>query len=180
MRMALEAKNKLGFIDSTIPQPEDLSSILSQWTRCNSMVLSWIVNSLSPEISNSVIYTETASEVWNDVKDHFSQKNAPRIFEIHRSITNHRQENSSIASYYTILKGYWDELSSYTSVASCSCGATKTRNEERLMQFLAGLNEAYAPVRSNILLMDPLPTVNKAQALLLQDERQRSLRSDTM
>lgn len=49
--------------------------------------------------------------------------------------------------------------------------------EQRLMQFLAGLNESYALVRSNILLMDPLPTVNKAQALLLQDERQRSLYS---
>lgn len=38
-----------------------------------------------------------------------------------------------------------------------------------------GLNESYSIVRSQILLMDPLPTVNKAYALLLQEERQRSV-----
>lgn len=124
MRMALKAKNKLGFIDDSISQPAATSSDSSQWARCNSMFLSWIVNNLCSEISNSVIYTEKASDVWSDLKDRFSQKNAPRIFEIHRSITNHRQENSSISSYYTILKGYWDELSSYTTVTACSCGAT--------------------------------------------------------
>ncbi|KAL6291859.1 hypothetical protein ACE6H2_000001 [Prunus campanulata] len=179
MRMALDAKNKLGFIDGSITKPKDVSTKFHQWTRCNSMVLSWIVNALSPEISNSVIYTATAREVWDDLRERFSQKNAPRIFEICRAIANHTQGNSSIASYYTVFKGYWDELSSYISLTSCTCGASQTSmshiQEEHLMQFLAGLNESYFGVRSNMLLQDPLPTVNRAYSLLLQDERQRSL-----
>ncbi|BBG99051.1 wall-associated kinase 2 [Prunus dulcis] len=118
------------------------------------------------QISNSVIYTATAREVWDDLRERFSQKNAPRIFEIRRAIANHTQ-------------GYWDELSSYISLTSCTCGASQTSmnhiQEEHLMQFLAGLNESYFGVRSNMLLQDPLPTVNRAYSLLLQDERQRSL-----
>ena len=43
------------------------------------------------------------------------------------------------------------------------------------MKFLIGLNEAYTAVRGQILLMDPLPTVNKAHSLILQHERQRAL-----
>ena len=43
------------------------------------------------------------------------------------------------------------------------------------MDFLQGLNDSYASVRSQILLMDPLPSVPKAYSLFLQEERQRSL-----
>ncbi|KAB2603950.1 hypothetical protein D8674_038728 [Pyrus ussuriensis x Pyrus communis] len=40
------------------------------------------------------------------------------------------------------------------------------------MKFLMGLNDSYATVRSNTLLLEPLPTVNKAYSLVLRHERQ--------
>lgn len=43
------------------------------------------------------------------------------------------------------------------------------------MKFLMGLNETCAAIRGQILLMDPLLTVNKAHSLILQDERQRAI-----
>ena len=43
------------------------------------------------------------------------------------------------------------------------------------MGFLKGLNDSYASIRSQILLMDPLPSMAKAYSLFLQEERQRSL-----
>ena len=43
------------------------------------------------------------------------------------------------------------------------------------MQFLMGLNESYSQIKGQILLMEPLPTVNKAYSLLIQEERQRSV-----
>ena len=82
------------------------------------MVHSWIVNTLNPEISDSVIYYTIAHEVWEDLRERFSQRNAPRIFEIHREIAYHRQEQLSISIYYTKLKSLWDELASYNDVSS--------------------------------------------------------------
>lgn len=38
-----------------------------------------------------------------------------------------------------------------------------------------GLNESYAATRGQILLMDPLPTVSRTYALVLQEERHRSV-----
>jgi hypothetical protein len=79
MPMALSAKNKLGFIDGSLAKPaEDTSA----WDRCNNMVLSWILNSVSQEISFSIIYIESAQEMWNDIKERFSQSNGPRIFQL--------------------------------------------------------------------------------------------------
>lgn len=38
-----------------------------------------------------------------------------------------------------------------------------------------GINGAYAQARGNILMMNPLPTINHAYSLLLQDENQRKV-----
>ena len=63
MTMALIAKNKAGFVNGTIKPMEPSSPQYSSWKRCDTMVLSWIINSLSKEISASVIYLETTFEV---------------------------------------------------------------------------------------------------------------------
>ena len=43
------------------------------------------------------------------------------------------------------------------------------------MQFLMGLYDGYDRVRSQILLFDPLPSVNKAYSMLLKVESQRQV-----
>lgn len=45
--IALSAKNKLGFIDGTCKISEPNSSQYQAWSRCNDMVTSWLLNSLS-------------------------------------------------------------------------------------------------------------------------------------
>ncbi|KAG8386351.1 hypothetical protein BUALT_Bualt03G0139800 [Buddleja alternifolia] len=66
-----------------------------------------------------------------------------------------------------------------STLPNCTCGALRQLNDlhssDHLMDFLQGLNDSYATIRSNILLMDPLPSVHKACALLSQEERQRSV-----
>ncbi|GAV71481.1 hypothetical protein CFOL_v3_14975, partial [Cephalotus follicularis] len=89
------------------------------------------------------------------------------------------QETNFISTYYITLKALRDELSSYHSLPNCTCTGTLTLtnffDKDYFMDFLQRLNESYASVRSQLLLMDPLPSANKAYSLLLQEERQRSL-----
>ena len=55
---------------------------------------------------------------------------------------------------------------------------TLEKYEQRcVMQFLMGLNESFATVRGQILLMDPMPPINKVFSLIRQEERQRSIGS---
>ena len=122
------------------------------WRRCNNLVLLWILISISKEIANSEIYASTACEVWLDLKDRFTQKNRPRIFELKKAIASLNQKQSSVSAYFTNLKSLWEELASYRNLPICPCGVTKDIHEifhqEYVLQFLMGLddliNGAYA------------------------------------
>ncbi|KAM0995580.1 hypothetical protein ACFX2C_005696 [Malus domestica] len=176
MRISLSAKNKLGLVDGTVDPPVKTDKQFALWQRCNDMVLAWILNSVHEDIASSVSYYTSATDVWADLRDRFSQGNDSRVYQIKREIVEHRQEQQSISAYYTKLKALWDELTSYHEPPTCTCGGLKKINErdekEKVMQFLMGLNESYAAVRGQILLMQPLPDTRKAYSLVLQQEKQ--------
>ena len=46
---------------------------------------------------------------------------------------------------------------------------------ESVMKFLMELNDSFSQVRSQVLLMDPIPSLSKVYSLLIQEETQRSV-----
>ena len=48
------------------------------------------------------------------------------------------------------------------------------------MSFLMGLNDSYVQVRGQLLLIDPLPPINKVFSLVTQEERQRQMGSQSI
>jgi hypothetical protein len=52
------------------------------------------------------------------------------------------------------------------------------QNSEQLIQFLLGLHDSFNAIRGQVLLMDPLPSINRAYSLILQEERQRAIAAD--
>ena len=41
------------------------------------------------------------------------------------------------------------------------------------MKFLMGLNDSFSQVRSQVLLMDPIPSLSKVYSLLIQEKTRR-------
>ena len=73
--IALSAKNKLGFVNGKVTKPSTNHINFDLWQRCNDMVMPWILNVLSSDIAESVLYSSTAEEVWKDLDDRFGQSN---------------------------------------------------------------------------------------------------------
>jgi hypothetical protein len=67
MRRALAMKNKFKFVDGSIPIPEEDDLLYAAWERCNNLVHTWIINSISPSIAQSVVFIENAVDMWNDL-----------------------------------------------------------------------------------------------------------------
>nr|KJB24544.1 hypothetical protein B456_004G150100 [Gossypium raimondii] len=85
---ALTAKNKIGFIDGSIeaPSQDKNPTEFTLWNQCNSMILSWLTHSVELNLAEVIVHAKTAHQVWIDLRDQFSQKNAPTIFQVQKSI----------------------------------------------------------------------------------------------
>ncbi|XP_022878639.1 uncharacterized protein LOC111396434 [Olea europaea var. sylvestris] len=134
----------------------------------------------------SVIYSESIRDMWIDLKERFRQRNGPRIFQLRHELMNLNQGQMSVGVYFTKLKTLWEELSNYRPICSCGkCvrGGSKKLSEhyqmEYVMSFLMGLNDTYAQVWRQLLLMDPIPFINKVFSLVSQEEHQRSVNTST-
>ncbi|PNX92270.1 retrovirus-related Pol polyprotein from transposon TNT 1-94 [Trifolium pratense] len=184
MLMALTTKNKDGFVDGSIKKPSTTSSKeYRQWIRCNLLVKGWILNTISPNIAQSVMYTDDASKIWMELKERFSHTNSVHLFHIEKEIHECIQGDMSIGDYYTKLKGLWDARDALSPLPQINGDMAKKLKEyqqsQRTIQFLMKLNPVYAGARGQILLMDPLPPVNKVFSLIIQDEKQRNISPQT-
>lgn len=172
--MALRAKNKLGFVDGSLISPKKKEHI-PKWQHCNDLVASWILNSVSIEIRLSILYVETAAQIWSDLKDRFSQSNAPKIYQLKQSISALKQEDMFVSLYFTQLKSLQDELNSIALVNPCICGNAKSildqQNQDRAMKFLQGVNDHFSAICDQILLMDPFPSIQRIYNLVCQEEK---------
>ncbi|XP_070031799.1 uncharacterized protein [Nicotiana tomentosiformis] len=121
--LSLSAKKKLGFINGAYRSPNLKSLDHEQWSCVNDM---------------------RGAEIW---KIKWSQalssaKGSIRII----------QGNSDIARYFTKLKRLWDELDALNVIICCLCVCacegkaklTKSLEDQRLIQFIMGLNDIYA------------------------------------
>ena len=75
VRKSLIGKNKLGFIDGSITISSPLvnsTTAIQAWIRADNIVGTWIINSVSPKLQGSIIYRDTAFEIWNELRDTFS------------------------------------------------------------------------------------------------------------
>lgn len=102
---------------------------------------------------------------------------------MYKKIATLTQRTSSVSTYFTKLKDLWVEFDSLVSCPGCECAGSKKYMEhyqyQRLLQFLTRLNETYLQARSQILMMMPIPNINKAYTMLISEESQRNLGKST-
>jgi len=63
MCMALHGKNKYGFVDGSIPEPALGHSTHVLWHRNDSIISSWLLNSLSKEMQVSILHRSSAEAI---------------------------------------------------------------------------------------------------------------------
>ncbi|KAK1418428.1 hypothetical protein QVD17_27572 [Tagetes erecta] len=177
IKLALRAKNKIGFIDKTCKKPVSDNVLANQWERCNSVVLTWLLNSVSEELYVGQVYSELASDVWEDLDETYNKIDGSVMFGLYQKINSVTQNGSSVSDYYHRINTMWKQFDAMIQLPSCTCQASKDFNDFnqliKLMQFLMGLDDIYQPVRTSLLTRDPLPTIKTAFSIISREESHR-------
>ena len=143
------------------------------------MVLSWMINSMHIDVSCSIMYCETAREMWIELKNLFSQGNTPKIYNLQREISHISQNQTPATNYVTKFKCLWDQLLNYDPYLECSCGAMKSlsasHDKAYVMRFLMVLNESFDTFCSQVLMFDHFPPISKVYSLVLHEESPKSI-----
>ncbi|KAJ0536437.1 putative transcription factor interactor and regulator CCHC(Zn) family [Helianthus annuus] len=177
MKLALEAKNKFGFVNGKCKRSTEDLVLASQWDRCNSVVLTWLLNSVSEELFLGQIFSSLASEVWEDLKETYDKIDGSVVYDLFKKINCISQNGSTVADYYNRLTTMWKQFDAMLQLPTCSCKAAKDYNDFsmliKLMQFLMGLDDVYQPVRTNLLTREVFPSVKVAYSVVSREESHR-------
>ncbi|XP_074277296.1 uncharacterized protein LOC141600938 [Silene latifolia] len=184
---ALLSKNKSGFLSGDCSLPDATDRKYNQWIRCDLLVKRWFLNSIVPGLRENLQFAVSSKSLWTDIVERFGHPNILEVYELKKDLGRITQDNSPLVEYYGKLKNIWENLDHLDPIPSCICGAMNQcscqmlkrlvdrETQSKLLQLLMGLISGYEHAQTNLLLMEPLPPINKALGLLQKVERQKHL-----
>jgi len=169
IRTFLKGKGKLSHLLGTSPKEGDPA--FATWDEEDSLVMSWLWNSMLPEISDTVMFFTTSKDIWEVINLTYSKvKDAAQIYEIRARVAATKQGSKTITEYANMLQTLWQELDHYQCLKmKCSEDAALHKRfveKEQIYDFLAGLNSEFDAIRVQILGKEDLPSLNKVISLI--------------
>lgn len=114
----------------------------------------------------------------------FSVGNKVRVHQLKAELASCRQNGQPVLEYFGRLSKLWEEYQIYKPIKLCTCGlyvcglvheAAKEREEEKIHQFVLGLNDSrFGGVSQNIISMDPMPSLDEVYSRIIREEQRLS------
>ena len=120
------------------------------------------------------------------MNERYGQTNKARLFQAQKVVSCMTEDDQDIANYFNKARKAWDEFTAVGATPRCTCSKCECQvnqklqnydQEQRIIEFLMGLNDSYTTARGNILMMNPFPSLSQVYSLLTQEERQRQVKS---
>ncbi|GKC67771.1 hypothetical protein Tco_1100369 [Tanacetum coccineum] len=156
MKLALQIKHKIGFVNGTCVRSSYLASVplLEHWDRCIDIVLNWILSSLSQDVYLGHVFSDNAQTVWNELEETYDRIDGSIVFNSLQKINSFKQGGLPIFKYCHKLNFLWGEFDILTKLPDC-------------------------PIRSSLLTKEVLPEVKDAFVILAREESHRGIPATT-
>ncbi|KAM1294032.1 hypothetical protein ACFX13_014435 [Malus domestica] len=174
--LALGGRSKLGYVNGTIKPPESTSLSFDAWHSNDQLVMSWILNSMEPKLSELFSYSGSSHLLWESVKEMYgSQNNAARVFELKKSLAGLKQGDQSFVQHLGSMKSMWNELDLYRPHTTESAVLLKRADEDKVFQLLASLGAEYEDLHSHLLMTPKLPSFISVCHAVQREETRRKV-----
>ena len=105
MKLFIRGRCKIGYLIGTKHTPKSDDPAYHAWDAVNSLILSWHVSPMEPQISQTYMHLSTAKQLWDAVSETYTDLcNSSQAYELETKIRNTTQGNIFVTIYYYILK----------------------------------------------------------------------------
>uniref|UniRef100_A0A2N9EUP8 Integrase catalytic domain-containing protein n=1 Tax=Fagus sylvatica TaxID=28930 RepID=A0A2N9EUP8_FAGSY len=102
VRVFLTGCGKESYLTTT--KPVDATKI-PQWLKEDAQIMTWLWNSLEPDVFNNVSYLESSKDIWDTLHLMYSsEENITRIHELYQDMFSLQQGDRSIEEYFSLLQ----------------------------------------------------------------------------
>ena len=165
----LKGKWRLNHILGTGPKKGDPT--FEEWDKDDSMIMSWLWDSVDPAISDTYMFLTTAKEIWDSIRQTYSKaRDVAQVYEIKVKTSATKQGSKTVTEYANSLKNLWGKLNHYQVFEmKCSEDTAILKNfieKDRVYDFLVGLNLEFDQVRVQILGREETPSLEETISLI--------------
>ena len=139
----LKGKEKISHLMDIWPKPGDPH--FEVWDEEDSMIMAWLWNSMTPEISNTCMFLATAKDIWDAIQQTYSKAiDVAQVYEVKVKTIAAKQGSKTVTEYVNQLKTLWQELDHYRVIKTkCPEDAVVLKDfikQDRVYDFLVGLD----------------------------------------
>ena len=98
-------------VEAPASKPYVKDSAYAIWDAENSMVMTWLVNSMAKEIGANYLCYSTANELWDNVSQmYYDLGNRFQVYDLTLQLGEILQGEDSMTKYFNSLKRIWQDL----------------------------------------------------------------------
>ncbi|RVW53418.1 hypothetical protein CK203_085002 [Vitis vinifera] len=146
-------KGKNEYLTGEAVMPETTEPGFRKWKIENSMIMSWLINSMNNDIGENFLLFGTAKDIWDAAKETYSSsENTSELFQQLDLFETHSWKCS-------------DDAATYRQIVE----------QKRLFKFFLGLNRELDDVRGQIMGIKPLPSLREAFSEVRREESRKKV-----
>ncbi|KAJ4779914.1 01P13-1 [Rhynchospora pubera] len=159
---------------ATVSDPQNQHKNDPKWKREDIQVMTWLLSTMNPEVSQEFLFCESAQEIWENAQQRFGQaQNFAHLYNIKQEINQVKKGTKTISELIGQLKTKWDIINMLNPITTDLKTLQERAQREKIFQFLAALDPSYDSIRSQILLSPDLSSFNQVAAMVQQEESRR-------
>ena len=173
--MYIRGHGKIGYLTEDKKALALEESTYATWDPKNSMIMTWLINSIDEDISSNYMCYSTVNELWDNANQMYSDLgNQSQVYELTLKLGEIWQCDDMVTKYFNSLKRLWQDLNLFNDYEWKS---TEDANHNKkvveahwIYNFFAGLNVEFDEVRGRIISKSPLPTIGEIVAKVKRKE----------
>lgn len=113
VELFIVGRGKKEYLSEKTPIPAETDEKFHTWEAENSMIMSWLLSSMTPEVSNTFMLYPTAAAIWKATKEMYAKTdNISELYELEAQLKDIKQGDQTVSKFFSNLSQVWQQIDS--------------------------------------------------------------------